>query len=142
MPDHNVSIETIHAFLAQKRIAMIGISREPKHFSVYLFEQLCRRGYDVIPVNPNMAEIQGHRCFGRVQDIQPPVTAVLLMTSPAVTDAVAGRVRARVRATTTTASSTARATRTASRAAAPTPRRARTLVVRRLRQAHRARRRP
>lgn len=88
MPDHHVSLETIHDFLAQKRIAMVGISRHPKHFSVYLFHELCRRGYDVVPVNPNVTEIQGRRCFARVQDTQPPVSAALLMTSPAVTDAV------------------------------------------------------
>jgi predicted CoA-binding protein len=88
MNAHNFSLETIEDFLAQRRIAMIGVSREPKHFSVALFDELCRRGYDVIPVNPKAPSINGHRCFGRVQDIQPPVKAALLMTSPAVTDAV------------------------------------------------------
>jgi len=82
------SLETIEDFLAQKRIAMAGISRDPSNFSVKLFEEFCRRGYDVIPVNPNMAEVQGRRCFARVQDIQPPVEAVLLMTSPEATETV------------------------------------------------------
>ena len=53
-----------------------------------LFEELCRRGYDVIPVNPNAAEVQGIRCFARVQDIQPPVDGALLMTSPEATETV------------------------------------------------------
>jgi len=88
MATENVSLETIHDFLAQKRIAMIGISRTPGDFSAHLFEELCRRGYDVVPVNPNMAEVQGHRCFARVQEIQPPVQGALLMTSPGVTDTV------------------------------------------------------
>jgi predicted CoA-binding protein len=82
------SLETIEDFLAQKRIAMVGISREPKSFSVALFEELCRRGYDVIPVNPNTPNVLGRRCFARLQDIQPPVEAALLMTSPAITDTV------------------------------------------------------
>lgn len=88
MPNHDVSLETISNFLAQKRLAMVGISRKPKHFSVYLFEALCCRGYDVVPVNPNVAEVQGKRCFARLQDIQPPVSAALLMTPPAITDAI------------------------------------------------------
>ena len=82
------SLETIEDFLAQKRIAMVGISREPKSLSVALFEELCRRGYDVIPVNPNTPNVLGRRCFARLQDIQPPVEAALLMTSPAITDTV------------------------------------------------------
>jgi uncharacterized protein len=84
----NVSIETIHDFLAQKRIAMVGISREAASLSVNLFKELCRRGYDVIPVNPHMPEALGRRCFARVQEIQPPADAALLMTSPTATEAV------------------------------------------------------
>ena len=88
MTPQTPSLETIEDFLAQKRIAMVGISREPGTFSVMLFEELCRRGYDMIPVNPNIPNVLGHRCFARLQDIQPPVEAALLMTSPAVTDTV------------------------------------------------------
>lgn len=88
MADQKVLLETIDDFLAQERIAMVGISRNAKHFSVTLFEELCRRGYDVVPVNPNASELLGRRCFARVQDIQPPAEAALLMTSPEVTDAV------------------------------------------------------
>ena len=88
MAHQRVSLETIEDFLAQKRIAMAGISRDPTHFSVTLFEEFCRRGYDVVPVNPNATDIQGKRCFAGVQDIQPPVEAALLMTSPASTETV------------------------------------------------------
>ena len=82
------SLETIEDFLAQKRIAMVGISREGKDFSVMLFKELRQRGYDVVPVNPKMTELWGPQCFCRVQDIQPPVDAALLMTSPSVTETV------------------------------------------------------
>jgi uncharacterized protein len=88
MAVQSLSLETVEDFLAQKRIAMVGISRDPANFSVKLFEELCRRGYDVVPVNPNTASVQGRRCFARVQDIQPPVEAVLLMTSPEATETV------------------------------------------------------
>jgi uncharacterized protein len=67
---------------------MVGISREGRDFSVSLFEEMSRRGYDMVPVNPNTSEALGRPCFARVQDIRPPVDAVLLMTSPAVTDTV------------------------------------------------------
>ncbi len=88
MTTQGLSLEIIEEFLAQKRIAMVGLSRDPHSFSVSLFEELCRRGYDMIPVNPNLPNVQGRRCFARLQDIQPPVDTALLMTSPAITDAV------------------------------------------------------
>ena len=84
----DVSLEIIDDFLSQKRIAMVGISREPRSFSVSLFEELCRRGYDMVPVNPNTPNVLGHRCFARLQDIEPRVDTVILMTSPAQTEKV------------------------------------------------------
>jgi predicted CoA-binding protein len=42
----------------------------------------------VIPVNPQVREIDGQPCFARLQEVQPPVDGVLLMTSPAVTNSV------------------------------------------------------
>ena len=59
MTDQGVSLEIINDFLAQKRIAMVGISREPRNFSVSLFQELCRRGYDMVPVNPNTPNVLG-----------------------------------------------------------------------------------
>lgn len=89
MAQTNVSLNTIESFLAQKRIAMVGMSREPKHISSLLFEEFCRRGYEVVPVNPNAPEIMGRRCFARVQDIQPAPDAALLMTPSTVTASAA-----------------------------------------------------
>lgn len=82
------SLDTIEDFLAQKRIAMVGVSRNPKDFSVDLFQEFRKRGYDMVPVNPNAHEVLGLPCFAHVQEIQPPVDAALLMTMGEVTDAV------------------------------------------------------
>jgi predicted CoA-binding protein len=82
------SLEIIEDFLAHKRIAMVGVSHDPANFSVKLFEELLRRGYDVVPVNPNLEGIGGRKCFARVQNLEPRAEAVLLMTSPEVTESV------------------------------------------------------
>ena len=89
MATHSVSLDTIQDFLAQKRIALVGISHDPASASVQIYEELCRRGYDGAPVNPSMVAVHGKGCFARVQDIQPPVDAALLMTRPEVTETVA-----------------------------------------------------
>jgi uncharacterized protein len=80
--------ELIDDFLAQKRVAVVGVSGNPKDLSRKLFSELCQRGYSVIPVNPKTSELDGQRCFARVQDIVPPVDAALLMTPPEITDQV------------------------------------------------------
>jgi len=88
MAAQHASLDVIEDFLAQKRIAMAGVSRDEKSFSAQLFDDLSRRGYDVVPINPNATEFKGRRCFAHVQEIQPPVDAVLLMTSPHETENV------------------------------------------------------
>jgi predicted CoA-binding protein len=80
--------ERIQDFLGQKRFAIVGVSQSPKDFSRSLFREFRERGYDPVPVNPAAREIEGQACFSRLQEIQPPVHGALLMTSPAVTDAV------------------------------------------------------
>ena len=81
-------MENIRDFLAQKRFAFIGVSRQPKDFSRALFREFKTRDYEPVPVHLEAAEIEGAPCFAHLRDIQPPVDSVLLMTSPAVTNVV------------------------------------------------------
>jgi len=80
--------QQIDDFLALKRLAVVGVSRDPKAFSTQLWQELRQRRYEAVPVNPNADEIDGQRCYARVQDITPPVEGVLIMTTPAVTDQI------------------------------------------------------
>ncbi len=84
MPD--TTREDVDGFLKHKRLAMVGVSRDPKDFSRGLFRDLRRRGYDMVAVNPQLAELEGEKCFARVRDITPPVDGALLMTPPRVTE--------------------------------------------------------
>jgi uncharacterized protein len=72
--------QVISDFLAQKRIAVVGASRDPKDFNARMFHTLRERGYDAVPVNPNAAEIDEVRCYARLQDVAPPVQAALVLT--------------------------------------------------------------
>lgn len=82
------STALVQDFLAQKRFAIVGLSRDTKHFSRALMREMQQRGYECVPVNPEAQEIEGSRCFARVQDVQPPVDSALLMTSSATTDKI------------------------------------------------------
>ena len=60
-------------FMGQKRLAIVGVSRNPQDFTRVLFREFLKQGYDVIPVNPNATEVEGRKCFARVGDINPGV---------------------------------------------------------------------
>ena len=73
-------------FLGQTRLALVGVSRNPKNFTRALFREFASRGYDVVPVHPGLEEMEGRRCYARVRDITPPVDGAVLLTRPDVTD--------------------------------------------------------
>lgn len=73
----------VNDFLAQRRLALVGVSRHEPDFSRTLLQTLRDHGYDMVPVNPALTEVAGLRCYPRVQDIKPPVDGVLVMTPAA-----------------------------------------------------------
>jgi len=82
------TLSQIDNFLGRKRLAVVGVSRNPKDFTRSLFQELRRRKYDVVPVNPDAAAVDGLRCYAHVKDIDPPVEGALLMTKPAITEEI------------------------------------------------------
>jgi hypothetical protein len=82
------SLKSVEDFLALKRIAVVGVSRDPKGFGTILWQEFRQRRYDAVPVNPAAKEIDGQPCFARVQDIKPPVQGVLIMTPAGATDQI------------------------------------------------------
>ena len=72
--------QDIQDFLDLHRIAMVGVSRDPKDFSRSLFREMCNRGYDMVPVNRIATVIDGRECFQCLQAIRPAVEGVLVMT--------------------------------------------------------------
>ena len=53
------TVDDVRDFLAQRRIALVGLSRNPKDFSHVVFREMSRRGYDMVPVNPAAGELEG-----------------------------------------------------------------------------------
>ncbi|QEC46927.1 CoA-binding protein [Baekduia soli] len=76
------------AFLAHRRIAVTGVSRQPKgHGANVVYQRLRQRGYEVFAVNPNAEEVEGDPCFGDLRAIPGGVEAVVIGTRPEVAEA-------------------------------------------------------
>ena len=75
------------AFLSQKRIAVVGVSRKGGTGKEIL-KALQKRGFEVVPVNPNVSEVLGQTCYPNVGAIDGGVGAAVIATSPGVTESV------------------------------------------------------
>jgi len=75
--------EAASAFLANKRVAVTGVSRSPKtHGSNTVYTRLRERGYEVFAVNPNADEVEGDRSYPDLKSIPGGVEAVVIGTRP------------------------------------------------------------
>jgi predicted CoA-binding protein len=70
-------------FLAHKRIAVTGVSREPKnHGSNVVYRRLRDRGYEVFAVIPNTDEVEGDKAHHDLRSIPGGVEAGVIATRP------------------------------------------------------------
>jgi predicted CoA-binding protein len=75
--------EAASAFLANKRIAVTGVSRNPQgHGGNVVYQRLRERGYDVFAVNPNAETVEGDPCYPNLKSIPGGVEAVVIATNP------------------------------------------------------------
>lgn len=75
--------EAASQFLANKRIAVTGVSRKPQaHASNAVYERLRERGYQVFAVNPNAEQVAGDPAYHDLRSIPGGVDAVVIGTRP------------------------------------------------------------
>ena len=80
----------VNDFLAQKRIAVAGASRNNSQHPTgnLIYRRLKTTGHDVFAVNPNMQNFDGDRCYPDVSSIPGGVDGVVIVTRPDVTERV------------------------------------------------------
>jgi uncharacterized protein len=72
----------IESFLAQRKLAVVGVSRGTKQFANSAYRLLKMRGYTVYPVNPNTVQAEGDRCFPDVASLPEKVEGVIFFLPP------------------------------------------------------------
>ena len=77
-------------FLAQKRIAVAGVSHDNSHHPVgnLIYRRLKKTGHDVFAVNPNMQSFEGDNCYPSVKSIPGGVDGVVIITRPETTEKI------------------------------------------------------
>jgi predicted CoA-binding protein len=75
-------------FLAQKKIAVVGVSDKRETGCNLAYNKFKENGYQVYAVNPRISTFNGAPCYPDLKSIPEKPDAVFMLTSPKVTDQV------------------------------------------------------
>jgi predicted CoA-binding protein len=80
--------ESAEEFLAQPRIAVAGVSRDPKQAANLIYRRLRDAGHETFAVNPNAHEVEGDPCYAAIAALPEHVDGVVVVTTPEVAEEV------------------------------------------------------
>jgi predicted CoA-binding protein len=75
-------------FLAQKIIAVVGVSDKHETGANLNYKTFKKKGYRVYAVNPRISAFDGAPCYPDLKSIPEKADAVFMLTSPKVTEAI------------------------------------------------------
>ena len=73
----------IEEFMAQKTLAVAGVSRNVNKFGYQVYKELKNKGYTVYPINPNAETIDGDPCYPSLAALPEIPAGLVLITQPA-----------------------------------------------------------
>ena len=80
--------QSAEEFLSHSRIAVAGVSRDPKQPANLIYRRLRDAGHETFAVNPNALEVEGDPCYPAVTALPEKVDGVVVVTTPEATDRV------------------------------------------------------
>src|SRR5512144_3086835 len=78
----------IQDFLAQKKIAVVGVSDKRETGCNAGYRRFKAAGYTVSAVNPHLTEFEGEPCYPDVKSIPDKPDAVFILANPGITNLI------------------------------------------------------
>lgn len=75
-------------FLAQKTIAVVGVSDKRETGCNANYDRFKSAGYKVYPINPRIQQFKGEPCYPNLKSLPEKPDAVFILASPRVTDQI------------------------------------------------------
>ncbi len=69
----------VSEFLAQKTLAVVGVSRNPQKFGNGVYRELVAKGYKVFPINPKADKVEGVTCYPSLAALPEPVGGAIIV---------------------------------------------------------------
>jgi predicted CoA-binding protein len=85
----------IQEFLRKENVfAVIGVSQNPEKYGHQVYKDLKAAGYTVYPINPNVDEVLGDKCYPSLSDLPEKPDVVDTVVPPAVTEEIVKECKA------------------------------------------------
>jgi len=78
----------VQDFLAQKKIAVVGVSDKRDTGCNVSYKTFKSKGYQVYAVNPRISTFDGQPCYPDLKSIPEKVDAVFILASPKITEQI------------------------------------------------------
>lgn len=78
----------VQDFLAQKRIAVAGVSRKSGQTPNMIYQKLKDTGHEVYAINPNAQMVEGDPCYPDVKSTPARPDGVMIVTRPELTEKI------------------------------------------------------
>ena len=78
----------VQDFLAQKKIAVVGVSDKRETGCNLAYNNFKKNGYQVYAVNPRILTFNGNPCYADLKSLPEKPDAVFILTSPKVTEQI------------------------------------------------------
>ncbi len=75
-------------FLAQKHIAVAGVSRNREDAANLIYRKLRGAGYKVFAINPNTDTFDGDPCYPNLESVPETIDGVVIVTKPAIAEQI------------------------------------------------------
>jgi predicted CoA-binding protein len=76
------TLASIKEFLAQKHMAVAGISRKKSKFGNAIFKELQKKNYQLYPLHPELEEYEGIACYAEISTLPDEVSGIVICTKP------------------------------------------------------------
>lgn len=87
------SRKVVEDFIAQKKIAVVGVSRKKTKFGNAIYKELKQKGYDVFAINPHLNEFEGDVCYPDLISLPKKVDAVVINVPSVQTEKIVREVK-------------------------------------------------
>ena len=78
----------VDGFVAERTLALVGVSRSGKKFGNMVLKELSGKGYRILPVHRTANEVDGHPAYPSLAALPEPVGGVIVVVPPAEAEQV------------------------------------------------------